>query len=109
MTELEQKMLEIYQRELRHYLKLSMDRDILEKSQAAFRLGVSENRIESDYLATGKIKMILEDGKLKYSGISIRQYVEANHFSFKGTPEQWPDFKRMILADPELIKAKKVG
>ena len=113
MTEFEIAVIEMMKKEYRHFLRLSMERDIYTKPQAAFRLGCSENVVEAEYLATGKVKMLVEqnNGKvdLMYSGISIKQYVEANHFSFTGKPEEWLMFKRMMFNNPELIKIKKVG
>ena len=59
MTELELVQLKLYKR----YLRLSMERDLYTIPQAAFRLGISRNTFEKDFVETGIIKLKLFDGR----------------------------------------------
>jgi hypothetical protein len=63
LTNLESKILEMQKKELRKFLRLSSERDLYNYNQAAFRLNISRNRIEAEFIKTGLIKEVLIRGE----------------------------------------------
>ena len=72
MTELELVQLKLYKR----YLRLSMERDLYTIPQAAFRLGISRNTFEKDFVETGIIKLKLFDGRKRVAKSEIETAVD---------------------------------
>jgi len=72
MTELELVQLKLYKR----YLRLSMERDLYTIPQAAFRLGISRNAFEKDFVETGIIKLKLFDGRKRVAKSEIETAVD---------------------------------
>ena len=72
MTELELVQLKLYKR----YLRLSMGRDLYTIPQAAFRLGISRNTFEKDFVETGIIKLKLFDGRKRVAKSEIETAVD---------------------------------
>lgn len=61
--------------QLKHYLRLSSQRDVYSIPQAAFRLNCSRNQFESLFLETGKIKLLIRDGKKFVTREEVENYI----------------------------------
>lgn len=61
----------------KHYLRLSSQRDVYTIPQASFRLNCSRNEFESLFVDTGKIKLLIRDGKKYVTKEEIDNYL--NH------------------------------
>ena len=59
-----------------HYLRLSSQRDVYSIPQAAFRLNCSRNEFESLFVDTGKIKLLIRNGKRLVNRSEIENYLE---------------------------------
>jgi len=63
LTPLEKAILETQRKETKKFLRLSSERDLYNFSQAAFRLNISRNTFENEFIQTGLLKKILLRGE----------------------------------------------
>jgi hypothetical protein len=78
LTNLENKILEMQLKEYRKFLRLSSERDIYNLNQAAFRLNISRNRIESEFIKTGLIKQVRIRGEYRIPKSEIDNMIESS-------------------------------
>ena len=69
-------IIEAVKKETRHILRKGANRSRYTLSQAAFRLGISENRIWKDYVETGDLIAHKEKGHFYISDESINRFIE---------------------------------
>lgn len=62
--------------QLKHYLRLSSQRDVYTVPQAAFRLNISRNEFENLFVSIGKIKLLIRNGKKFVAANEIEQYIK---------------------------------
>ena len=63
LTPFEIKALEMQKKEFKKFLRLSSERDLYNYTQAAFRLNVSRNTFEDQFIKTGLLKAVLIRGE----------------------------------------------
>lgn len=63
--------------QLKHYLRLSSQRDVYTVPQAAFRLNCSRNEFETLFVQTGKIKLLIRNNKKYVARDEIENYLKA--------------------------------
>ena len=87
-------------RQLKHNLRLSSRRDVYSIPQAAFRLNCSRNEFESLFVETGKIKLLIRDGKKFVTSQEIENYLEHE-----------PKFRSLqsSVFNPQLKQNRKMG
>lgn len=61
---------------VKHYLRLSSQRDVYTVPQAAFRLNISRNDFEREFVATGKIKLLIRNNQKFVAATEIEQYLK---------------------------------
>ena len=59
----------------KHFLRLSSQRDVYSIPQASFRLNCSRNEFESLFVSTGKIKLLIRNGKKFVTRDEIENYL----------------------------------
>ncbi len=69
-------LIKTIKKETRHILRKSATRSRYSLSQAAFRLGISENRIWKDFVAKGKLTAHKDGGHYYISDESINSLIE---------------------------------
>lgn len=57
-------IISVVRKEVRHYMRLSCERDIYTINQACFRLNVSRQKFYSVYVNTGKINPLIISGQI---------------------------------------------
>ncbi|MBK8609108.1 MAG: hypothetical protein IPL84_03975 [Chitinophagaceae bacterium] len=60
----------------KHFLRLSSQRDMYSIPQASFRLNVDRHLFESEFVDTGKIKIMIRGGKRFVAASEIEQFIE---------------------------------
>jgi len=69
-------------KEIRHFLRLSAPRELYTIPQASFRLNCSRNEFENLFVRTGKIKIVIYNGKKMVPHSEIDSYVQnLKHFT----------------------------
>jgi hypothetical protein len=76
LTNLESKILEMQLKEYRKFLRLSSERDLYNLNQAAFRLNISRNRVEADFIKTGLINQVRIRGEYWIPKSEIDKMIE---------------------------------
>lgn len=83
----------IIQKELKHYLRLSSVREVYTIPQASFRMNCDRHQFEQLFVDTGKIKLHIRDGKKYVLQCEIDKYLnnEPQYVSAKCSNE--PKFR----------------
>lgn len=67
---------EIIQKEVRHYMRLSVERELYTLNQACFRLNCSRKKFYELYVNTGKIFPLIINGQVFITNQSIKNCLE---------------------------------
>lgn len=57
------------------YLRLSASRELYTIGQAAFRLNISRNEFQSEFIDKGKVNVLFRNGRQFVTGESIKNYI----------------------------------
>jgi len=79
LTNLESKILEMQYKEVKKFLRLSSERDIYTYTQASFRLNVSRNTFEAEFIRSGLLKVTKIRGKCWIAKKEIEALIESNN------------------------------
>jgi len=79
LTAFEREQLKIYQKELKSILRLTVVRDIYSYNQAAFKLNISRNTFEAEFIRTGLLKVTKLREKNWIARTEIEKLIEENN------------------------------
>jgi len=77
LTILESKILEVHKKELKKFLRLSSERDLYNYTQAAFRLNISRNIFETEFIKSGLLVFIEIRGSRWIAKKDIDVFIES--------------------------------
>jgi predicted site-specific integrase-resolvase len=89
LTDFEIKALEMQRKEIKKFLRLSSERDLYNLQQAAFRLNVSRNRLQEEYLDKGFLKMVHFRGQYWIPKSEIDRMIEMSEKFIEEKAEQF--------------------
>lgn len=69
------KLQQIFVKRVNHFMRLSCERELYTVAQASFRLNISRNEIQLEYINTGKLKVIFRKGRMFVTDQSIKEFV----------------------------------
>ena len=65
------------------FLRLSAERDLYTIGQAAFRLNISRNEFENEFVKEGKVNVLFRNGRQFVTGQSIKDFIRENQLVHK--------------------------